>query len=128
MGFFSVRRGRRGVGTVTVASAAASELSPLAFERPGLDGPTAGQMPSPLPEPGTNATTLKQDFTRIVQQRTLDIAPLNGNRILGALIWHALLRDHTVLPTTHAFVHRWNEPHLHLPSKPKLHSNRSYTE
>jgi len=25
-------------------------------------------------------------------------------------VWHALSRDHTVLPAIHAFIHEWNEP------------------
>jgi len=29
-----------------------------------------------------------------------------------AQLWHALLRDCTVLPATHAFIHEWNEPQL----------------
>ena len=24
--------------------------------------------------------------------------------------WHVLTRDHTVFPTTHTFIHEWNEP------------------
>jgi len=31
----------------------------------------------------------------------------------GAQVRHAFLRDHTVLPATHAFIHKWNEPFLH---------------
>jgi len=29
---------------------------------------------------------------------------------LGAQIWHMF----TVLPATHTFIHKWNEPYLHL--------------
>jgi len=29
---------------------------------------------------------------------------------LGAQVWHVLTRDHTVLPATHTFVDKWNEP------------------
>jgi len=32
----------------------------------------------------------------------------------GAQVWHVLTRDHTVLPATHAFIHKWNEPYLPL--------------
>jgi len=38
----------------------------------------------------------------------------------SAQVWHALSRDLTVLPATHAFIHEWNEPYLLLPSHPKL--------
>jgi len=33
------------------------------------------------------------------------------------------MRDHTVLPATHMFIHKWNEPYLpFLPShRPSLH-------
>ena len=33
---------------------------------------------------------------------------------IGAQVWHVLMRDHTVLPATHTFIHRWNEPYLPL--------------
>jgi len=33
---------------------------------------------------------------------------------LGAQVWHVLTRDHTVLPATHTFIHKWNEPYLPL--------------
>jgi len=36
----------------------------------------------------------------------------------GAQVWHALSRDHTVLPATDTFIHEWNEPYLRLPSQP----------
>jgi len=26
---------------------------------------------------------------------------------------HMLMRDHTVLPATHTFIHEWNEPSCH---------------
>ena len=29
-------------------------------------------------------------------------------------VWHVLTRDHTVLPATHMFIHKWNEPYLPL--------------
>jgi len=35
-------------------------------------------------------------------------------------VWHALSRDHTVSPVTHAFIYELSEPHLPLPSQPKL--------
>jgi len=38
----------------------------------------------------------------------------------GAQVWHAFSRHHTVLPATHTFIHRLNEPYLPLPSQPKL--------
>jgi len=44
---------------------------------------------------------------------TLDIAPLYGPpHYRGAEVSNALLRDHTVLPVTHAFICKWNEPYL----------------
>jgi len=27
-------------------------------------------------------------------------------------MWHVLTMDHTVLPATHMFIHKWNEPCL----------------
>jgi len=30
----------------------------------------------------------------------------------GAQVWHVLMRDHTVLPATHTFIQKWNEPYL----------------
>jgi len=38
----------------------------------------------------------------------------------SAQVWHALSRDNTVLPATHAFIYEWNERYLPLPSQPKL--------
>jgi len=38
----------------------------------------------------------------------------------SAQVWHALSTYHKVLPTTHALIDEWNEPHLLLPSQPKL--------
>jgi len=38
----------------------------------------------------------------------------------SAWVWHALLRDYTVLPAAHAFINEWNEPYLLLPSQSKL--------
>jgi len=32
----------------------------------------------------------------------------------SAQVWHMLRRDHTVLPSTHTFIHKWNEPYLPL--------------
>ena len=32
----------------------------------------------------------------------------------SAQVWHVLTRDHTVLPATHPFIHKWNEPYLSL--------------
>jgi len=31
---------------------------------------------------------------------------------LGTQAWHMLTRDQTVLPATHMFIHKWNEPYL----------------
>ena len=33
---------------------------------------------------------------------------------LGTEVWHVLTRDHNVLPTTHMFIHTWNETYLVL--------------
>jgi len=33
---------------------------------------------------------------------------------VGAQVWHVLTRDHTVLPATDTFIHRWNEQYLPL--------------
>ena len=33
---------------------------------------------------------------------------------VGTQIWHVLTRDHTALPATHTFIHKWNEPYLLL--------------
>jgi len=38
----------------------------------------------------------------------------------SAQVWHALSRDHTVLPSIQTFLHEWNEPYLHLPFQLKL--------
>jgi len=35
---------------------------------------------------------------------------------LGTEAWHTLTRDHTVLPATHTFIHKWNELYLPLNS------------
>jgi len=52
---------------------------------------------------------------------TLHIAPFSeGIHCRSAPVWHALSRDSTVLPATHAFIYAWNEPYLPLPSQPKL--------
>jgi len=54
---------------------------------------------------------------------TLDITPrLDRPHHRGTQVWHAFLRDHTVLPVTEAFIHEWNEPYhyLPLPFQPKL--------
>jgi len=32
----------------------------------------------------------------------------------GTRLWHAFSWDHTVLPTTHTFIHEWNEPYTRL--------------
>jgi len=37
----------------------------------------------------------------------------------SAQVWHALSRNHTVLPAARVFVYAWNEPYLLLPSKLK---------
>jgi len=39
---------------------------------------------------------------------------------MGQLRWHALSKDHTVLPATHTFIYYCNEPYMRLPSQPKL--------
>jgi len=31
---------------------------------------------------------------------------------LGTQAWHMLTRDQTVLPATHMFIYKWNEPYL----------------
>jgi len=35
---------------------------------------------------------------------------------LGIQLWYALTRDHTVLPATHTFIHRWDQSYLPLKS------------
>jgi len=35
-------------------------------------------------------------------------------------VWHALSRDHVVLPATHAFIHELNESYLPLTSQLNL--------
>ena len=35
-------------------------------------------------------------------------------KVQSAQVWHVLTRDHTVLPATHTFIHKWNEPYLPL--------------
>ena len=40
--------------------------------------------------------------------------------ILGAGVWHVLMKDHAVLPATHTFIHKYNEPYL-----PSLLSRRA---
>jgi len=32
----------------------------------------------------------------------------------SAQIWHILTSDYIVLPATHTFIHKWNEPYLPL--------------
>jgi len=34
--------------------------------------------------------------------------------LYSAQVWHVLTRDHTVLPATRTFIHKWNEPYLPL--------------
>ena len=36
-------------------------------------------------------------------------------------VLHVLTRDHTVLPATHTFIHKWNEPYLPLYSPAAEH-------
>jgi len=55
-----------------------------------------------------------------VEEWTLDIVPLYGptpSQSRSGI--ERVLRDHTVLPATHAFIHKWNEPYLPLPFQPK---------
>ena len=33
---------------------------------------------------------------------------------LGTQVWHMLTRNHTVLPDTHMFINKWNEPYMPL--------------
>jgi len=46
----------------------------------------------------------------------LCIALIMSYSSLGAQVWHVLTRDHTVLPLTHTFIHKWDE--ACLPSIP----------
>jgi len=39
---------------------------------------------------------------------------VSNSPLSGAHVWHMLTRDYTVLPATHMFIHRWNEPYLPL--------------
>jgi len=48
---------------------------------------------------------------------TRDVAPLHHSethRRRNAQVWHALSRDHTVLPATDAFIYGRNEPYNDL--------------
>jgi len=36
----------------------------------------------------------------------------------GAQVWHVFTSDHTALPATHTFIHKWNELGLYLPLLP----------
>jgi len=49
---------------------------------------------------------------------TLGIDPQSNYELysfLGAQVWHVVLtRDHSVLPATHTFTHKLNEPYLPL--------------
>jgi len=35
-------------------------------------------------------------------------------------VWHVLTRDHTVLPATHTFIRRWNEPYMSIRAVPNM--------
>ena len=39
--------------------------------------------------------------------------------LIGVQVRHVLTRDHTVLPATHTFIHKWNEPYLPLTPQPQ---------
>ena len=39
---------------------------------------------------------------------------MSDSSLCPAQIWYVLTRDHTVLPATHTFIHKWNEPYLPL--------------
>jgi len=45
-----------------------------------------------------------------VKDRTFCVATFRENSSLKRSEWHVLTRDHTVLPVTHAFIHKSNEP------------------
>ena len=49
-----------------------------------------------------------------VKRKPICIALITSYPSLGAQLWHVLTRDHTVLPATHTFIHKWNEPYLPL--------------
>jgi len=54
---------------------------------------------------------------------TIDIAPLyepTPSNDRNAQVWHALSKDHSVLPATQAIIHEWKESYRRLPSQPKL--------
>jgi len=38
------------------------------------------------------------------------MAPVRASSPLKRSEWHVLTRDHTFLPTTHTFIHEWNDP------------------
>jgi len=39
---------------------------------------------------------------------------MSHDHLWSAEVWHVLTRDHTVLPDTHTFIHKWNKLHLSL--------------
>jgi len=51
---------------------------------------------------------------KTLSRKTICIALIISYLSLGAQVWHVLRRDHTVLPATHTFIHKWNEPYLPL--------------
>ena len=44
---------------------------------------------------------------------------------IGVQVWQVLTRDHTVLPATHMFTYKWNEPYL--PLTPAAERRRAVT-
>ena len=40
---------------------------------------------------------------------------------IGVQVWHVLTSDHLVLPATHMFTYKWNEPYLPLTPAAERH-------
>jgi len=51
------------------------------------------------------------NLSRMQCSNNLDITSYSS---LGAHVWHMLIRNHTDLPATHTFIHKWNDPYLPL--------------
>ena len=49
-----------------------------------------------------------------IKETYLNIMLIMSYSSLGAEVWHVLTRNHTVVPATHTFIHKWNEPCLPL--------------
>jgi len=56
----------------------------------------------------------EREFTKKVKEAYLYSTYYELHSSLGAQVWHVSTRDHTALPATHMFIHKWNEPYLPL--------------